>query len=1106
MDLLLMLRALVGAGAPRSRARRPRPSPWSLARRAYCPLLERLEDRLPPGNLLATSTLSVTSLFGFDTAATGLPPTATSPTTTGTTSTTGATGTSAGVTTPLTTQTAPTTTTSTGSTPAATTSTSTSFQAPVFNPLGGTTAQTVSVAMSLPAGQGSGTGGSAGAAGTGAGGTSTAGSGTSTVQKPPTGGGTTAGSNLSALPPQYSPNSVIITGIAPDTGSSASDALTNTGTLSAKGTGSAGTKFNLSVDGQLNATGQVGTDGTWTVSLSGALAQGTHTLSVAPAQGGSGNSFTVRVDTTAPTVTLTAPDFTNNNPLPRVLAQVTSSDSYGYDTRVHIDVDLRHDGSFDDPGDRDYAVIQANMPAMLSRPLPEGVFQLRARAYDLAGNEADSAAVTMQVDPNAGYFGSDPLYRLYTGYARVTQAPGEGWLMFGKGGQAPPSWLNGWMPEGPRPGTNANPVQTFLDIARAHRLEIDVQDRVLVNVRYTLPKYADDVQTSLQQLGMAVTGVTPSQNMITGWLPILRLDDLVRMPHYDAVTPVLRPVLHTGSVESEGDPVILGPQYRAETGAGGQGVKVGILSDSAGQTGGGLADSISTGDLNPADSILVDGSAGDTDEGRAMMEIVQDVAPQSVIDFATGDGGPQMFANDISLLAGTGHQVIADDLVYVDQPFYNDGVVAQAVDAAVANQGVTYLSSAGNFDSTGYEAAWAGFSTTVTSIGTGTFQDFGGGTALQQFTLATGDTIDIVLQWDSAFLEGGSPQPNFQVGNELDFFVTDSSGNTLETSSTNNTLSTDEAFQEVTFTNNDANNTSFALAIELTQGSAPTRVRWISFEADPLADHEGAPTSFGHEVARGTLAIGAVDFTTPTVPESFTALGAGVPILFDAQGNRLAVPEIRNKPDFAAPDGVSTTLADFNPFFGTSAAVPHAAGAVADLLSQVPGLDRATVVQHLQQTAVDLGSPGFTGAGLIQLAPLTVHFAGDSFESNDTSDKATNFGILAKGGTFDLESLTIAKHADGLPDYDWYRWTAAEAGTVSVKETVTRGGDLELHLFTLAGNTLVELGSSTAAGLHTRTLGAVVSAGQVILVEVKGRNSAPGVMDQGSYALDVELT
>ena len=62
-----------------------------------------------------------------------------------------------------------------------------------------------------------------------------------------------------------------------------------------------------------------------------------------------------------------------------------------------------------------------------------------------------------------------------------------------------------------------------------------------------------------------------------------------------------------------------------------------------------------------------------------------------------------------------------------------------------------------------------------------------------------------------------------------------------------------------------------------------------------------------------------------------------------------------------------------------------------------------------------------------------------------------------------------------------------------------------MHLFTLSGNTLVEFSSSTAPGTATKTATGTFSAGDAIHVEVKGRNSSPGVVDQGAYNLTVNL-
>ena len=70
-----------------------------------------------------------------------------------------------------------------------------------------------------------------------------------------------------------------------------------------------------------------------------------------------------------------------------------------------------------------------------------------------------------------------------------------------------------------------------------------------------------------------------------------------------------------------------------------------------------------------------------TDEGRAMLQIVHDVAPGAALAFYTGDNSEADFAHGIGALAAAGAKVIADDIGYFDEPFYQDGIVAQAVDA-----------------------------------------------------------------------------------------------------------------------------------------------------------------------------------------------------------------------------------------------------------------------------------------------------------------------------------------------------------------------------------------------------------------------------------------
>src|SRR5262249_45695118 len=129
-------------------------------------------------------------------------------------------------------------------------------------------------------------------------------------------------------------------------------------------------------------------------------------------------------------------------------------------------------------------------------------------------------------------------------------------------------------------------------------------------------------------------------------------------------------------------------------------------------------------------------------------------------------------------------------------------------------------------------------------------------------------------------------------------------------------------------------------------------------------------------------------------------------------------------------------------------------------------------------------------------------FAADRLESNNTSDRATRLGGLSRG-TLALNDLTL--HTAPLPDFDWYRLTAVTAGTFTAFLDIQQGQDMEVHVFTLSGNTLVRLGSSVFPQLVTQQVSVPVRAGQVLLVEVKARNTAPGVMAPGLYDLALTL-
>ena len=152
-------------------------------------------------------------------------------------------------------------------------------------------------------------------------------------------------------------------------------------------------------------------------------------------------------------------------------------------------------------------------------------------------------------------------------------------------------------------------------------------------------------------------------------------------------------VTNVGDTTSQGDVAMRSDIARTTFGVDGSGVTVGVLSDSFDSQGGAAGD-VASGDLPPGIVVLQD--AAGSDEGRALMQIVHDVAPGAALAFQTAVFGQAAYAQGISDLAAAGADVIVDDLIYLAEPMFQDGIVAQAVDEVVTDSGVAYFSSAGN--------------------------------------------------------------------------------------------------------------------------------------------------------------------------------------------------------------------------------------------------------------------------------------------------------------------------------------------------------------------------------------------------------------------------
>ena len=126
------------------------------------------------------------------------------------------------------------------------------------------------------------------------------------------------------------------------------------------------------------------------------------------------------------------------------------------------------------------------------------------------------------------------------------------------------------------------------------------------------------------------------------------------------------------------------------------------------------------------------------------------------------------------------------------------------------------------------------------------------------------------------------------------------------------------------------------------------------------------------------------------------------PVVFVADGTDDAFV-IRDKPDIAAADGVSTTSSNFTTFFGTSASAPHAAAIAALMIEATAGLQSEALAAAglplinittqarglFNASSLDIESMGFdrdSGAGILDANAAMQKRAifSDGFESADT--------------------------------------------------------------------------------------------------------------------------
>lgn len=524
--------------------------------------------------------------------------------------------------------------------------------------------------------------------------------------------------------------------------------------------------------------------------------------------------------------------------------------------------------------------------------------------------------------------------------------------------------------------------------------------------------------------------------VVSGEYPIDKLDGLIDKESLKIMRPAYA-ITHVGLVDSQGDVAMRTDIAKNLYGLDGSGITVGTLSDSYDCLNGAATD-VANGDL-PAGIILLDDSrCPGSDEGRGMMQLIADVAPGAGQAFHTAFGGMADFANGIIELEAAGADVIVDDVFYFAEPFFQDGIIAQAVDQVYA-LGVPYFSSAGNSARKSYEDAFRD-SGVVGPLAGGVLHDFDAGSgvdAYQRVTIPNGATVRFSFQWDQPFFSvSGAPGST----NDIDIAILNTSGEIVARSWDNNIGG--DPLEIMTFTNN-TGNTAFDLIISRYSGSAPGLMKYIAYGTIIFNEFDTASgTVVGHANAAHAQAVGAAYYlqtppfgTSPAQLESFSS-GGSTPILFDLSGNSINV--LRDKPEIVAPDGTNTTFfgsdsdGDGWPnFFGTSAAAPHAAAATALMLEQNSLLSPQMVYDILEFGAADMGITGFdldTGHGLIE---VDAAIAEARLVTSQFGDKPTE-QIVQLGPNTNINETAPTFEWSALPDATGYQLVLYNVDTETI--------------------------------------------------------------------------
>ncbi len=489
------------------------------------------------------------------------------------------------------------------------------------------------------------------------------------------------------------------------------------------------------------------------------------------------------------------------------------------------------------------------------------------------------------------------------------------------------------------------------------------------------------------QRGGVVNAFKNKTGRVEATVPLTSVADLAAEDSVRSIRVTPHPINHVGALTSQGHVVEKSKAVGKQLGITGKGVTVGVLSDSASQA---QVDAlIASGDLGPNSKVIAPYTGGGngnpvdyaTDEGAAIMEIVQDMAPDATLLFATAYSTPTDFANNILALQQAGAQIIVDDIGYSGEGPFQDDVIARAVNTVTA-AGVLYFSSAGNSGNAahGTSGTWEG-----DFVNGGTYTPLDDDDSNKPYNVAQigANNYDVIKMNGEPYIDMEWSDPLGASANDYDFFAVDTDGVTLIGFSVTVQDGTQDPVEELDSQliggNFEGPGVGQFLVITQTVGAADRFLR-IDTNGGQLVTSTNGATA-GHAATAAAFGVGATFWNSAKLGAKAIKAGNSYPeetfssdgprrLFYNPDGSAITPGNfsstggtVLQKPDATAVDGVSVVTLGFTPFFGTSAAGPHAAGIAALVKSVNPALTNTQIRNILTSTAVDNEASGVDVTG-----------------------------------------------------------------------------------------------------------------------------------------------